>query len=107
MPYTTQCAQYAFLEPSNPETALYMLPLCGIGVPKNEMLEVLLVMKRLGGDAAKNIKELRFFGKFFTLKGQYYVFECSMNERPAKVRALPSVCPCHRQCSTRSSNKCL
>lgn len=54
-------------------------------MPKSELLEVLLVMKKLGGDGAKNIKELRFFGKFFTLQGQYYVFECSMNERPAKV----------------------
>ena len=62
-----------------------MLPLCGVSMPKNELIEVLLAMKKLGGDASKNVKELRLFGKFFTLVGQYYVFECSMNERPSKV----------------------
>ena len=55
-------------------------------MPKNELIEVLLAMKRLGGDASKNVKELRLFGKLFNLQGQYYVFECSMNERPSKVR---------------------
>lgn len=78
-------SQYGFLEPTVPESCVSTLPLCGVSMPKNELIEVLLAMKRLGGDASKNIKELRLFGKFFTLVGQYYVFECSMNERPSKV----------------------
>jgi hypothetical protein len=61
-------------------------------MPKNELIEVLLAMKRLGGDASKNIKELRLFGKFFSLSGQYYVFECTMNERPSKVGYTSHIC---------------
>ena len=79
-------AQYAFFEPERPEAALSQLARCGEALPPAEATEVLLAMKRLGGDAEKKVEALRFWGKLFTLRGAYYVFECRMTERPEKAR---------------------
>lgn len=81
--------QYAFFEPEDPEEGLRLLPLCGIGFPKLEACQILLTMKQLGGNDDYKVEAMRFFGKFHTLQGQYYVFECRMMERPEKVTALP------------------
>lgn len=58
-------------------------------MPKLEACEILLTMKQLGENDDHKVESLRFFGKFYTLKGQYYVFECRMMERPEKVTSTP------------------
>lgn len=81
--------QYAFYEPEDPEEGLRLLPPCGAGVPKLEASQIVLTMKQLGENDDFKVEALRFFGKFHTLKGQYYVFECRMTERPEKVTISP------------------
>jgi hypothetical protein len=78
--------QYAFFEPEQPELGLSLFTACGVGLPEGEIYELLMAMKKLGGDAANNVEALRFFGKFYALNGCYYAFECRMSERPEKVR---------------------
>lgn len=84
--------QYAFFEPEAPEVAFRQLALCGRALPAEEAYSILMAMKRLGGDAELKVEALRFFGKFFGTRSDYYVFECRMVERPEKVCAmLPSL----------------
>lgn len=79
--------QYSYFEPERPEAALAALARCGEGLAPSEAAEVLLALKRLGGDPDKKAEALRFWGKVWTRRGAYYVVECRMAERPEKVRA--------------------
>jgi Radial spokehead-like protein len=79
--------QYSFFEPESPDALGQQMALSGHGLPREEMCGVLLAMKQLGGDADKKVMALRFFGKFWALRGMYYVFECQMAQRPEKVRS--------------------
>eukprot|EP00892_Ulva_mutabilis_P000881 jgi/Ulvmu1/10794/UM069_0028.1 len=83
-PEVPEPGEYTFFEPEDPEEGLRLLSPCGAGVPKLEVTQILLTMKQLGGSDDYKVEALRFFGKFYTLKGQYYVFECRMMERPEK-----------------------
>jgi Radial spokehead-like protein len=78
--------QYAFFEPERPEVALAQLVLCGEGLGVAECVEVLLAIKRLGGDLERKVAALRFWGKVHTTGMPYYIFECRLSERPEKVR---------------------
>jgi Radial spokehead-like protein len=77
--------QYSFFEPEWPDILAHHQALSGHGLPREEMCEVLLAMKSLGGDVDQKVFALRFFGKVWTLTGCYYIFECQMTERPEQV----------------------
>jgi hypothetical protein len=77
--------QYSYYEPERPEVALAHLTQCGEGLASSEQHEILMSMKCLGGDPGKRVEALRFWGKFWTMQGCYYVFECRMAERLEQV----------------------
>lgn len=54
----------------------------GVGLGQAEMYAVMLALKRLGEDPKRSVKTVRFFGKFFGLYADYYVFETTLNEMP-------------------------
>lgn len=87
---TSDSVQYAFFDSVCPELTLSYLASCGEGVPHAELRLVLASMMRLGSDPDKKVESLRFWGKFFAMRGAYYIFECSMSERPEKVCKLLS-----------------
>ncbi|KAL2642568.1 hypothetical protein R1flu_010155 [Riccia fluitans] len=47
----------------------------GVGLGRTETLMIMLALKKLGDDPALGITSLRFFGKFFGTKKNYFVFE--------------------------------
>ncbi|KAL3701787.1 hypothetical protein R1sor_019809 [Riccia sorocarpa] len=51
----------------------------GVGLGRTEMLMIMLAMKVLGDNPSLGITSLRFFGKFFGTKKNYYVFESLMS----------------------------
>lgn len=52
----------------------------GVGIGEKEAYEVALAMKSLGEDTEKGVESVRFFGKFFGLVGDYYVFEATLKD---------------------------
>ena len=54
----------------------------GVGLLRDEMLKVALAAKRLGEDPALQVATVRFFGKFFGLNNDYYVFETTLKDDP-------------------------
>lgn len=54
----------------------------GVGFTQTEWYNIMLTIKQLGEDPVKGVKTLRFFGKFFGIKRDYYVFEATLNEEP-------------------------
>lgn len=50
----------------------------GVGLGTAEMYSVMLAAKRLGDDPQRGVKAVRFFGKFFGLYSDYYVFETQL-----------------------------
>ena len=52
-----------------------MLDAVGAGLDMEEMVRVSLQLKRLGQDPQAKLKSVRFFGKFFGMYADYYVFE--------------------------------
>lgn len=53
----------------------WMLEAVGAGCDEQEMYGVVLQMKRLGQNPNLKLSNVRFFGKFFGLHQDYYVFE--------------------------------
>lgn len=53
----------------------WMLEAVGAGCDEREMYAVNLQMKRLGENPSLKLKHIRFFGKFFGIHQDYYVFE--------------------------------
>ncbi|KAG1671917.1 hypothetical protein FOA52_003484 [Chlamydomonas sp. UWO 241] len=58
----------------------------GVGLGVSEMYGIMLAAKRLGDDPQRGVKAVRFFGKFFGLYSDYYVFETVL-----KPTALPEI----------------
>eukprot|EP00798_Chlamydomonas_sp_ICE-L_P017545 gene17545-23866_t len=54
----------------------------GVGLGYEEMYNVSLAVKKLGEDAKRNVQTVRFFGKFFGLQADYYVFETTLKDPP-------------------------
>mmetsp|Transcript_9933 Transcript_9933/g.11509 ORF Transcript_9933/g.11509 Transcript_9933/m.11509 type:complete len:456 (+) Transcript_9933:148-1515(+) len=55
---------------------------CGIGFSMTEWYSIMLTLKKLGEDPVKQLKTVRFFGKFFAINGDYFVFEATLKEPP-------------------------
>lgn len=56
----------------------------GVGIGKQEMYNVMLMIKKLGEDPSKAVATVRFFGKLFGLAADYYVFETTLKENPGE-----------------------
>lgn len=54
----------------------------GVGIGKQEMYNVMLMVKKLGEDPKKGVATIRFFGKFWGLSADYFVFETTLKETP-------------------------
>jgi len=52
----------------------------GVGFTQTEWYNIMLTIKQLGEDPVKLVKTLRFFGKFFGIQNDYYVFEATLQE---------------------------
>ena len=55
----------------------------GVGLGSAETLAVSLMARRLGEDPALGVQHVRFFGKFFGLQRDYYVFETKLKDGAA------------------------
>jgi hypothetical protein len=62
-----------------------MLESIGEAMTPEELYGVMLQLKHLGEDPDYKLDDLRFFGKFFGLFRNYYVFEGTPKQRPAAV----------------------
>ena len=60
-----------------------MFEAVGSGLGSTELYEVMLQVRRLGEDPVHALKSVRFFGKFFGMFADYYVFECVPQEPAA------------------------
>ena len=65
----------------------------GVGLGTREMYNINLTMKKLGEDPKRGVNTARFFGKFFGLYADYYVFETTVNDNPA-IPEAPGVFVC-------------
>ena len=54
----------------------------GVGLGREEMVNVALTIKRLGEDPKAAAASVRFFGKFLGLYSDYYVFEVLYKKAP-------------------------
>lgn len=54
----------------------------GVGLGRQEMYNIALAVKKLGEDPRKSVATVRFFGKFFGLYADYYVFETTLKDTP-------------------------
>ena len=64
---------------------------CGLGM--KEMYNVMLALKSLGEDPSAKVATVRFFGKFFGISANYYVFETTLKEPNAGSEEAESVVP--------------
>lgn len=65
----------------------------GVGLGVSEMYGVMLAQKKLGDEPATGIATIRFFGKFFGLYSDYYVFETTLKTKPEIPSAPESSTP--------------
>jgi radial spoke head protein 4/6 len=63
-----------------------MFEALGVGLDAQEMYQVTLQLKHRGEDPAAKLQSVRFFGKFFGMFADYYVFE-GTPKNPAPVKA--------------------
>lgn len=80
----------AFQEPNtytceNMMEAASMFEALGVGMDAQEMYGAMLQLKRLGEDPKLKLQHVRFFGKFFGLFKDYYIFEGIPRERAPPV----------------------
>ncbi len=54
----------------------------GVGLGTREMYNIALTLKKLGEDPKRGVQTARFFGKFFGLHADYYVFETTVSDPP-------------------------
>uniref|UniRef100_A0A7S0V944 Uncharacterized protein n=1 Tax=Polytomella parva TaxID=51329 RepID=A0A7S0V944_9CHLO len=59
----------------------------GVGLGRREMTTIALTVKFLGEDLKRNVATVRFFGKFFGIQGDYFVFETTLKENPEMPEA--------------------
>lgn len=59
----------------------------GVGLGREEMYGVAMAVKKLGEDPKRSVERVRFFGKFFGLNADYYVFETVLKEPPEMPEA--------------------
>ena len=71
-----------------------LLESVGSGLGVKEMYNVMLALKALGEDPTEKVATVRFFGKFFGINANYYVFETTLKEptepQEAAADAIPS-----------------
>lgn len=60
----------------------FMFDAIGAGLGRQEMYNVALAAKKLGEDPKRSVATVRFFGKFFGLFADYYVFETTLKDPP-------------------------
>mmetsp|Transcript_18571 Transcript_18571/g.25740 ORF Transcript_18571/g.25740 Transcript_18571/m.25740 type:complete len:486 (+) Transcript_18571:195-1652(+) len=72
-----------------------MFAAVGVGFSQTEWYSIMLTIKNLGEDPIKLLKTVRFFGKFFGIKSDYYVFEATLQEEPEppEEEADPNIMP--------------
>jgi radial spoke head protein 4/6 len=59
----------------------------GVGLGRLEMYNAALALKRLGESTKRGVATARFFGKFFGLHADYYVFETTLKDPPEMPEA--------------------
>jgi hypothetical protein len=59
-----------------------LLDALGAGLGRSEMYAAMLAVKKLGEDPVRNVATVRFFGKFFGIYSDYYVFETTLKDPP-------------------------
>lgn len=59
----------------------------GVGLGLPESYAIALALKKLGEDPKRGVATVRFFGKFFGLYADYYVFETTLKEAPEMAEA--------------------
>ena len=64
---------------------------CGLGM--KEMYNVMLALKALGEDPSAKVATVRFFGKFFGISADYYVFETTLKEPADAAEEADGVVP--------------
>lgn len=74
-------------------TAAALFDAVGVGLGKQEMVNVMLAVKKLGEDPRKGVQTVRFFGKFFGLYADYYVFETTLKEPPEELPTVEGQVP--------------
>ena len=77
--HTTHPTQYECEDVLSDGTLLDTL---GVGLGRAEMYAAMLAVKKLGEDTTRNVATVRFFGKFFGLYSDYYVFETTLKDAP-------------------------
>jgi hypothetical protein len=73
-----------------------LLDMLGVGVGRAEMYNIALAVKKLGEDPKRGVSRVRFFGKFFGLHADYYVFETELKDTP-EVPEAPGMYESHVQ----------
>jgi len=61
----------------------------GVGLGPEEMYSVMLAAKRLGEDPTLGVATVRFFGKFFGVGADYFVYETTLHSPPEEPDAKP------------------
>lgn len=80
----------------------FLFDALGVGLGREEMYNVQLAIKKLGEDPKVGISTIRFFGKFFGLSADYYVFETTLKTPPEIPDAPEGECPYEK--NTGSNN---
>lgn len=80
-------------ETENVLADMSMFSALGCGMGDTEAYEIMLAQKKLGEDPALKLATVRFFGKFFGMGGDYYVFESTLKEPEAPAEAEEGAVP--------------
>eukprot|EP00240_Pyramimonas_obovata_P001548 CAMPEP_0118936424 /NCGR_PEP_ID=MMETSP1169-20130426/18887_1 /TAXON_ID=36882 /ORGANISM="Pyramimonas obovata, Strain CCMP722" /LENGTH=460 /DNA_ID=CAMNT_0006879681 /DNA_START=83 /DNA_END=1465 /DNA_ORIENTATION=+ len=65
----------------------------GVGFSQTEWYSIMLTVKKLGEDPVKELKTVRFFGKIYGVKNDYYVFETTLQNEPEAPEDAPEPDP--------------
>ena len=87
----------AVVEPTPPNTfetddlveATELFQAVGVGLGPIEMYHVAMAVQRLGENPDLQLEHARFFGKFFGLRGSYYVYETRLKDPPPPADDTP------------------
>ncbi|KAG2444989.1 hypothetical protein HYH02_008859 [Chlamydomonas schloesseri] len=77
-------------EAENMLGAAAVLDCLGVGLGREQGINIALAAKRIGEDPKLAVKSVRFFGKFLGLYSDYYVFEVAFKKPEAAKEATPA-----------------
>jgi len=65
----------------------------GVGFSQSEWYSIMLTIKKLGEDPVKELKTVRFFGKMYGTRADYYLFEATLQNEPEAPEDAPEPDP--------------